>query len=48
MTYDVAVVGCGPVGAALAIALRSHGLRVVVLEKEPDIYHLPRAIGLDE
>lgn len=45
---DVAVIGCGPVGAALAIALRAQGLSVIVVEKEPDIYHLPRAIGLDE
>ena len=48
MPYDVAVIGCGPVGAALAIALRAQSLSVVVIEKEPDIYHLPRAIGLDE
>lgn len=45
---DVAIVGCGPVGAGLAIALRAQGFDVVVLEREPDIYHLPRAIGMDE
>lgn len=48
MPYDVAIIGCGPVGAAMAIALRAQDLSVVVLEKEADIYHLPRAIGLDE
>jgi 3-(3-hydroxy-phenyl)propionate hydroxylase len=45
---DVAIVGCGPVGAGLAIALRAQGLDVTVVEKEPDIYHLPRAIGMDD
>jgi len=45
---DVAIVGCGPVGATLAIALRHRGLDVVVLEKQPDIYHLPRAISMDD
>lgn len=46
--HDVAIIGCGPVGAGLAIALRAEGLDVVILEKEADIYHLPRAIGMDE
>ncbi len=45
---DVAIIGCGPVGATLAIALRHRGLEVVVLEKQPDIYHLPRAISMDD
>ncbi len=47
-TTDVAIIGCGPVGAALAIALRAQGLDVVIIEKEADIYHLPRAIGMDD
>lgn len=45
---DVVVIGGGPVGVALSIALKGQGLDSVVLEKEPDIYHLPRAIGMDE
>ncbi|MEM7140956.1 MAG: bifunctional 3-(3-hydroxy-phenyl)propionate/3-hydroxycinnamic acid hydroxylase [Actinomycetota bacterium] len=48
LTTDVVVIGCGPVGAAMAIALRAQGLDVTIVEKEADIYHLPRAIGLDE
>lgn len=44
---DIAIIGCGPVGAALANLLGAAGLRVVVLEREPSIYHLPRAISAD-
>jgi 3-(3-hydroxy-phenyl)propionate hydroxylase len=45
--FDVAIVGCGPVGATLANLLGLCGLRTVVLEREPSIYHLPRAVSLD-
>src|SRR5580704_13042106 len=45
--FDVCIVGYGPVGAALANLLGMGGLRVVVLEREPAIYHLPRAVALD-
>jgi 3-(3-hydroxy-phenyl)propionate hydroxylase len=45
---DVVIIGGGPVGVALSIALKGQGLESVVLEKESDIYHLPRAIGMDE
>ncbi len=44
---DVVLVGCGPVGAALANLLGADGLRVVVLEREPSVYHLPRAVSAD-
>jgi len=45
---DVVIIGGGPVGMALSIALKGQGLDSIVIEKEPDIYHLPRAIGMDE
>ena len=45
--FDVAIIGYGPVGAALANLLGQSGLRVVVLEREPSVYHLPRAVALD-
>ena len=45
--FDVAIIGYGPVGAALANLLGLCGLSVVVLEREPSLYHLPRAVSLD-
>ena len=45
--YDVAIVGYGPVGATLANLLGMAGLKIVVIEREPSIYHMPRAISLD-
>ncbi len=45
--HDVALVGCGPTGATLANLLALRGLQVLVLEREADIYRLPRAIHFD-
>ncbi len=45
--YDVAIIGYGPVGAALANLLGLSGLKVAVLEREPSLYHMPRAVSLD-
>lgn len=50
-TYDVAIVGYGPVGGATAANLLGGqmGLRVVVIERDPpDIYFRARAISIDE
>lgn len=44
---DVAIIGCGPVGAMAANLLGKQGLSVVVLEKETEHYPLPRAVHLD-
>jgi 3-(3-hydroxy-phenyl)propionate hydroxylase len=46
-TADVAIVGNGPVGAALANLLGIAGLSVVIIEKFVDSYTLPRATHLD-
>ncbi|RQR51341.1 bifunctional 3-(3-hydroxy-phenyl)propionate/3-hydroxycinnamic acid hydroxylase [Burkholderia sp. Bp9140] len=44
---DVAIVGYGPVGQAMAIGLAAKGHRVLVLERWPSLYALPRAIVYD-
>ena len=44
---DVAIVGFGPVGAALAGLLGRRGWDVLVLERERDIFPLPRAAHID-
>lgn len=45
--FDVAVIGCGPVGAMAANLFGRAGLKVLVLEREPEPYPLPRAVHLD-
>lgn len=46
--YDVAVVGCGPVGLALARLLSSQGLRVAAIDPNRIVCHHPRATHLDD
>jgi 3-(3-hydroxy-phenyl)propionate hydroxylase len=48
MDTDVAVVGCGPVGAAVANLLGLRGLRVMVLERERAAHGQPRAFSCDD
>ena len=45
--HDVAIIGFGPVGATAANLLGHYGLGTVVIEREPDIYPKPRAVGMD-
>jgi flavoprotein hydroxylase len=45
---DVAVVGYGPVGATLAVLLAQTGRSVVILERQPALYALPRAVHMDD
>jgi 3-(3-hydroxy-phenyl)propionate hydroxylase len=47
MKYDVCIVGLGPVGATASLLLAEAGLNVVAVEKDPEIYALPRAVNLD-
>lgn len=44
---DVLIIGGGPTGATLAILLAQRGVKVMVAEKETDIYPLPRAAHID-
>ena len=44
---DFAIVGYGPVGQSLAIALAQRGHRVLVLERATGLHPLPRAVGFD-
>ncbi|MDX3894707.1 bifunctional 3-(3-hydroxy-phenyl)propionate/3-hydroxycinnamic acid hydroxylase [Pusillimonas sp.] len=45
--YDVAVVGMGPVGAVLTALLGKYGLDVINIEKDPEVFPLPRAAHID-
>src|SRR5690349_5065511 len=47
MDFDVAIVGYGPVGQALAALLGRAGHRVGVFERYQEIYRMPRAVHLD-
>lgn len=42
-TPDVLIIGAGPVGLALGVALRTHGVDTVIVEREPGTKHEPRA-----
>lgn len=46
--YDVAVIGYGPTGVTAANILGQIGLKVLVIERNPDIYGRARAISTDE
>ncbi len=46
-TTDVAIVGCGPVGALLANLLGRAGLSVDIYDREREIHALPRAVHFD-
>ena len=45
---DVLVIGGGPVGVTTALLLARRGFRVRVLERDPEVYDLPRAIVMDD
>lgn len=47
-SYDVVVVGCGPVGAVLAARLTAAGLDVLVVERAAEVHPLPRAVAADD
>lgn len=46
-SYDIALIGLGPVGSTAAILFAEAGLNVVAIERDLDVYKLPRAVNLD-
>lgn len=44
---EIVIVGAGPVGMTLACLLGRYGVDTLVLDKEMEIFPLPRAIGTD-
>lgn len=46
--FDVAIVGCGPTGATLANLLALQGTKTLIIDREADIYALPRAVHFDD
>ncbi len=46
--YDVIIVGLGPTGGTLANLLALNGFSILVLEREKNIYSLPRAVHFDD
>jgi 3-(3-hydroxy-phenyl)propionate hydroxylase len=49
MTHDcdVLIVGAGPTGVTLALLLAQEGVTTILVEREADIYPLPRAAHID-
>lgn len=47
-TYDVAIIGYGPIGAIAANLLGKYGISTAVIERNQTLYELPRAIVLDD
>lgn len=45
--FDALIIGYGPVGATAAALLAKRGWTVGVVDRLPDLYPLPRAIGFD-
>lgn len=44
---DVLIIGAGPTGVSLALLLAQYEVQVIVVDKEPAIYPLPRAAHVD-
>lgn len=44
---DILIVGLGPVGAALAALLARRGVKVIAIDRDTEIYPLPRAVHFD-
>ena len=46
--FDVAIIGLGPAGSMAALLLESYGMKVLCIDREKDIYNLPRAVTVSD
>ena len=46
--YEVVIVGAGPCGTTAANILGKYNIDTLVIDKEPDIVNIPRAVGMCE
>ena len=46
--FDVIIIGFGPTGGTLASLLAKSNLSILLLEKEKNLYPLPRAVHFDD
>ena len=46
--FDVIIVGLGPTGSISALLLESYGIKVLGIEKEKEVYNLPRAVTISD
>src|ERR1700754_199329 len=46
VSTDVLIAGGGSVGLMLAVLLRHHGVKPLVVEEKPELSHHPRANGI--
>ena len=45
--YDVIIIGGGPIGSIASLLLSKKGLKVCLVEKNPNPYPFPRGIALN-
>ena len=48
LDFDIVIVGLGPTGGTLANLLAMNNVSVLILEKDANIYNLPRAVHFDD
>lgn len=46
--YDVVIVGAGPTGVVAANFLGAQGIKTLIIDREPDVVNIPRAVGICE
>jgi len=46
--FDVIIVGLGPVGSLATLLLEGYGLKVLAIDRDKDIYSLPRAVTISD